>query len=392
MRKNQIVFEKFAFAAEIEKFLMLGKYAISLNKGLTTGIIIYIVGLITVIHPTANMVADSILGVSHDTITRAICTLNDNFQSIVFFILSTMQAQTPIRGWLIIDDVLLHKENSKHTAFVFKVKDHTTGKYSYGIQVVVLLWSNGIIRIPLGFKVYLDKKTAKAFKTKLQLAQQLLESPIISAVPFDFITFDTWYSSKDLLNYLQRRGMNYVTMVRCNRLFKVADKRFVYGAQDICNSFGITQFRYNQKLGFYLRGLEAVLKGVGSVKLVIVKNGYRASIKEIRFIVTNMAYLSTPMIVTLYLKRWDIEVFFRNAKQLLSFEKFIFQKAESVLGHIISVFLAYFFLEYLRVHMNEKTIGRIKVLLFSMHEISVNGASFKVYNFKKKAACCRSFT
>lgn len=286
---------------------------------------------------------------------------------------------------MIIDDVLLRKENSKHTAFVFKVKDHTTGKYSYGIQVVVLLWSNGIIRIPLGFKVYVDKKTAKVhnkpFKTKLQLAQQLLESPIISAIPFDFITFDTWYSSKDLLNYLQKRGMNYVTMVRCNRLFKVADKRLLKGAQDICNSFAVTQFRYNRKLGFYLRGLKAVVKGVGPVKLVIAKNGYRASMT--RFIVTNMAYLSTPMIVTLYLKRWDIEIFFRNAKQLLSFEKFIYQKAESILGHIKSVFLAYFFLEYLRVHMNERTIGRIKVLLFSMHGISVDGASFKVYNFKK---------
>jgi hypothetical protein len=43
---------------------------------------------------------------------------------------------------------------------VFKVKDHTTGKYTFGIYVVDLLWSNGIVKIPLGFKVYLTKEAA----------------------------------------------------------------------------------------------------------------------------------------------------------------------------------------------------------------------------------------
>ncbi|NSW91890.1 MAG: transposase [Firmicutes bacterium] len=211
MKNKDIVFEKFAYAKELSKFLTMIKYTISLNKGLTTGIMVYIVGLISIINPTANMATDVILGVSHDTITRAICTLHDNFQSIILFFMSVIQAQTPVSGWLIIDDVLLHKENSKHTDYVFKIKDHTTGKYVYGIQIVVLLWSNGIVRIPLGFKVYLDKKAAKkfnkTFKTKLQLAQELLESSIISAIPFDFITFDTWYSSKDLLKFIQSKGL-----------------------------------------------------------------------------------------------------------------------------------------------------------------------------------------
>lgn len=386
--KKNILFDKFAFIGELYKFLLISRYAFSLNKGITIGIIMYIVGLISVINSTANMVADCILGVSHDTITRAICTLNDNFYPVVMFVINSVQSKTAVPGWLIIDDVLLHKENSKHTDFVFKVKDHTTGKYTFGIQVVVLLWSNGIVKIPLGFKVYLTKEAAakhnRPFKTKLQLAQQLLESPIISAIPFEFITFDTWYSSKELLNYLQDKGFKYITMVKCNRLFKIAGKRLHQGAQNIAASFAVTQYRYNRKLGFYIKGMETVLKGVGTVKLIIVKKGYRASIKQTRFIVTNMFQLSAPATVAMYLRRWDIEVFFRTTKQLLSLEDFIFQKANAIMGHLCSVFLAYFFLEYLRVHMSQDTIGKVKVLLFSLHEVSVDGTSFKVYNFRKK--------
>jgi len=148
--KKNILFDKFAFIGELYKFLLVSRYAFSLNKGVTTGIIIYIAGLISVINPTANMIADCILGVSHDTITRAICMLNDNFYPVVMFVINSVQSKTAVPGWLIIDDVLLHKENSKRTDFVFKVKDHTTGKYTFGIQVVVLLWSNGIVKYSSG--------------------------------------------------------------------------------------------------------------------------------------------------------------------------------------------------------------------------------------------------
>ena len=124
--KKNILFDKFAYTSELYKFLLISKYTFSLNKGITIGIIMYIVGLISVINPTANMVADCILGVSHGTITRAICTLNDNFYPVIMFILNSLQSQTAISGWLIIDDMLLHKENSMHTDFLFKVKGHTT--------------------------------------------------------------------------------------------------------------------------------------------------------------------------------------------------------------------------------------------------------------------------
>ncbi len=34
--------------------------------------------------------------------------------------------------------------------------------------------------------------------------------------------------------------------------------------------------------------------------------------------------------------------------------------------------------------MSQDTTRKVKVLLFSLHEVSVDGASFKVYNFQKK--------
>jgi hypothetical protein len=125
------------------------------------------------------------------------------------------------------------------------------------------------------------------------------------------------------------------------------------------------------------------LKGVGIVKLLIFKKGYRASIKQTCFIATNVFHLSAPATVAIYLRHWDIEVF-KVTKQLLSLEDFIFQKANAIMGHLCPVFMVYFFMEYLRVHMYKDTIGKVKVLLFSFHEVSIDGTSFKVYNYRKK--------
>ncbi len=111
--KKNILFDKFAYSSELYKFLAISKYAFSLNKGITIDIIMYIVGLIFVINSTANMVADCIFSVSHDTISRAICALNDNFYPVAMFVINSLQSKTSVLGCLIIDDVLLRKENSK---------------------------------------------------------------------------------------------------------------------------------------------------------------------------------------------------------------------------------------------------------------------------------------
>lgn len=151
MTEKKIQYEKYAFASNIRDFLTKANFFIKYNPALVAPIIIYITALIGCGESYCLKAAREVLGVSHDTLRNMLYAVKYDAVPIVNILLSKMPAETWARGWIIIDDVILHKPHGTKTAYAFNIKDHTTNKYVWGIQVVVLLWSNGFLRIPLGY-------------------------------------------------------------------------------------------------------------------------------------------------------------------------------------------------------------------------------------------------
>jgi len=108
--------------------------------------------------------------------------------------------------------------------------------------------------------------------------------------------------------------------------------------------FNKKQYRYYSDTGFYIKAVSVILPGVGSVKMSIVKNGYNASLKETRFIITNLPNVPAQGILKKYLWRWEIEVFFRDIKQFLNFEKAQVRSLKKLDGHFSMVFIISIFL------------------------------------------------
>lgn len=116
-----------------------------------------------------------------------------------------------------------------------------------------------------------------------------------------------------------------------------------------------------------MRGLGAISKDVGLAGLLIVKNSYKASIGQTKLAITDMSNLSAPHILSLYLNRWDIEVFFRDTKQLLNFGKFRYRGRENINGCISLTFISYIFLDIIRIKQSLKTIGDAKTFWQTSH-------------------------
>ena len=136
----------------------------------------------------------------------------------------------------------------------------------------------------------------------------------------EYVTFDTWYSSKALLTLLKKCNYHYVCMLKNNR--KVTYKnRFNLNVKTVSMLFNKRQYRFYPATGFYIKAIRVDLSGIGNVRLALVKNGYGAAIKNTRFIITDMLDAPAQDIVKKYLCRWDIKVFFRDIKQFLNFEK-----------------------------------------------------------------------
>jgi hypothetical protein len=100
----------------------------------------------------ANCVAlaDALAAVSHDRLTRL---LQGDWSGQRLLELAVRTLFTWARGYLIIDDTVIPKPFAtaiKGLAWVFSSQEH---KPVYGLSLVLLVWTNGTRRIPLGMQL-----------------------------------------------------------------------------------------------------------------------------------------------------------------------------------------------------------------------------------------------
>lgn len=148
--------------------------------------------------------------ISHDKFTRL---LNKEFEAQMLLWYSIHRIHPLTKGCLIIDDTWLPKSFSK----IFKaVRVQRSGKFKInlpGITVVMLIWSDGVYRIPLAVKIWVKGK-----KTKPEIAKDML-SQIRNKMKYrpEYVTFDSHYATKDILKLLDGYGWVYVTNIPRNR-------------------------------------------------------------------------------------------------------------------------------------------------------------------------------
>jgi hypothetical protein len=83
-------------------------------------------------------------------------------------------------------------------------------KAVYGVSVVLLVWTDGQLRIPLGFRVW-----QKGGPSKFDLALELLSYARnrLKCKP-QFVLFDSWYPSKALLKRIGDYGWYFVCRLK----------------------------------------------------------------------------------------------------------------------------------------------------------------------------------
>ena len=98
---------------------------------------------------------------------------------------------------------------SGEAAWVWSNKDR---KVLFGVSVVLLVWTDGQIRIPLAFRVW-----HKGGASKYDLALELLSYARnrLKCKPA-FVLFDSWYPSKKLLKRIRDYGWYFVCQLKKN--------------------------------------------------------------------------------------------------------------------------------------------------------------------------------
>lgn len=230
-------------------------------------------------------------------------------------------------GYLIIDDPAWQRFTKKAEA-VSLGWDSSIGKVVFGMNVVLVIWTDGKRKVPLGMRVW-----QKGGKSKVGLAEELLRQACLRGINPLFVLFDSWYASKKLLHLVDDFGWKYICRAKRNRLFEGVKigKRFRH-------RFG---------------GERGKLKGV-THQILLIKDGQK-------FLMTNQDDLTSAEVKRHYRNRQQIEDTFRLLKQEFGWGKC---RARSVTAQTAHLYLGLYALCLVQMKAPNETVYQFKQNLF----------------------------
>ncbi len=156
--------------------------------------------------------AEALETVSHDRLTRM---LQADWSGQTLLERACRMLFVWERGYLILDDTVIPKPFAtamEGLAWVFSSQER---RPVLGFSLVLLVWTNGVLRIPLGIRLW-----HKGGPSKYELAVDLLSYARnrLRCRP-EYVVFDAWYPSKTLLKRIRDYGWYFVCRLKKNRRF-----------------------------------------------------------------------------------------------------------------------------------------------------------------------------
>ncbi len=268
-------------------------------------------------------------------------------------------------GWLALDDTLTHKTGKKIEG-VGIFWDHSDKRYvlAHNIVAVEFINAKGVSH-PLDFRLYLKKEQSREkgapFKTKIELARELIEYALRLGLEIQGVLFDSWFASKDFLNFLKDRGLHWVTRLKSDRNIKIRGRYMAIA--ELAGTLPRESFR-KARIGdrvYQLFSKAVDLKGVGQVRILISYDNEELSGDPAYFATDRIRWEGTRIIKT-YAKRWNIETFFKDSKQNLGLEDYQLRDLWGIKRHWYLIFLAYSLLVSGLFGISAKTRGESPTL------------------------------
>jgi putative transposase len=277
--------------------------------------------------------AEALQTVSHDRLTRM---LQGDWSGHTRLELACRTLFVWKRGYLILDDTVIPKPFATTIdglAWVFSSQER---KPVYGLSLVLLVWTDGTLRIPLGMRLW-----HKGGPSKYVLALELLSDARnrLRCRPA-YVLFDAWYPSKALLKRIRDYGWYFVCRLKKNRRFN-----------------GQAVRAYRRHPYWADRGRLS-----GGLKVLVVRYGAK-------YYATNRLMLPAAEVRRLYRFRSQIEAVIRVCKDQLSLTGCQARSERAQVHHITCCLVAFCVLERER-HERQLSIYQLK------RQLSFRGRSY----------------
>jgi hypothetical protein len=268
--------------------------------------------------------------------------------------------------YLIIDDSKKTKRGKAMDA-VAKMKDPTIDAYIRGHQYVcgILVFRQHVI--PYGIRLYVKKAHCPAlglpFCKTTEMAAQLIREFQPPAGVKVMVLFDAYYLCQRVVQACREQHFPFASTLKSNRTL------FKQGWTLKAGRYGRNLFRRRRTAALILakphgqtryRFVDAEWLEVSNLGPLHVIFSRKGTARKILGLVTDASELSAAGLIRTYEKRWAVEQFFKDSKQLLGLGQYQNRPYWAAVTHLHLVCFAYALLTHLRIERDGAQDQRIR--------------------------------
>lgn len=347
---------------------LLHRTGIEKCKGYPTVTLLYVLILLPIIKESLSALwsgkfFDDFVKAHKDTYYRFLNRVHFNWRKLITLLATRAIArldQTPFKEKvLVVDDSLLPKtgENMELVSYHF---DHKTKHSQLGYQMLQLGYHNGTHFYPLDLAFHtserrpnhklreIDRRTngwkrrLEAFEKKTNVLVEMISRCWQAGVNARFVLFDSWFAHDKVISKIVSIGYGVICRLKRGKT------RYQHNDQSLTLSqlwheVARHQLRWINTWQIKATYLDVSLPLSGKVRIVFV----RWNKKNWHAFLCSEPDLEIYEILNYYARRWSIEVYFRDCKQLLALGKGQSETFDAIVAWVSIVMIRYLLLVYI---------------------------------------------
>jgi hypothetical protein len=299
---------------------------------------------------------------SHDSITRMLAQAELEQKEFWRLIKPSIRQIEQEDGVICIDDTIENKPHSDENELICWHFDHTKGTSVKGINIVTFTYNvadgDSVLKTPVAWELvkkdkfvtitekidhkFVEREVRRSSVSKIaQVKERLRSLTFQNHLKWKYATFDSWYSSADLITYIIKNlKKQLVCAIKDNRTVCFDTKKSK--KEQVWTQVSQLNIEPNKAYSVHLKGI--------AFELLLVKKVYKnldGSVGQQYLICTDTSQ-NADQIGAIYTKRWSSEDLHRSLKQNTALEKMPAKMESSQANHIFASMLAQVKLECLK--------------------------------------------
>jgi len=308
---------------------------------------LYVTGLILLdVRQTQTRVARFLPGRCHDALNRLLRVMPFSTRGLMVLLVQWVKGQA--LGYLSLDDVIVEKAFAQKLPWAGWNYSLAKKRQVYGLHIVVLLWCSrdGHWRIPVAFRLWRPKQACapRAYRSKLQLAEEMLKELLVLGLTFEYIVFDTHYTAGWFTKMLGRLGCVWQGTLGPRTSVFWHGKR-----QSVAALAQRLHLKWRKHLQVRALALRVYAPKYGVLRLVVTRNRHG----NYEYIVSNDLGAGLTSMVQRKHSRWSVETIFRDTKQFAGLGACQCWVDQAMVRHVGFVLLTFVVLQMLRRNPQE---------------------------------------